>query len=340
MNRVYDMSISIKDIASLAGVSTATVSRVINSTGNVSPKTKARVEAVIARYGYVPNLVAKGLRTNLMPTVGIMVPDILNEPYGLFVRTAQQLLLKHGIISTICNTNDNPEITQEYVNILKSQNVSGIIYVPDSNSENIQFGNLPVVYIEHWPSHSLSPNSVVVCSDDINGGYIATKELLEKGCRNIAIYMDSSGISSFKNRYLGYCKALKEYGLKPKAGNTILVNPIHSTDVIRKTNKIIQNGFPFDGVFCTANRITIGAMCALTIAGLIQSNSKYNKVKLVGYEDIRISSYGYFLVTTVAVQTENIASTAVEELINLLKGNPPTKQEHTLPVHLIRRATT
>ena len=119
MNRVYDMSISIKDIASLAGVSTATVSRVINSTGNVSPKTKARVEAVIARYGYVPNLVAKGLRTNLMPTVGIMVPDILNEPYGLFVRTAQQLLLKHGIISTICNTNDNPEITQEYVNILK-----------------------------------------------------------------------------------------------------------------------------------------------------------------------------------------------------------------------------
>ena len=202
------MGISIKDISNLSGVSTATVSRVLNNTGKVSPKTEARVKDVIVRYGYTPNMIAKGLRTNIIPSVGIIVPDIVNEPYGLLARTAQQQLLNHGIISTICNTNDNTETTQQYIKNLKSQYVSGIIYVPDSRHGGIHFGDLPVVYLEHRPSHSLPPNSAVIESDDRNGGYLAAKELLDNGCRNIAVYMDTFRLSSFANRYLGHCDAL------------------------------------------------------------------------------------------------------------------------------------
>ena len=335
------MSISIKDISQLSGVSTATVSRVINNLGTVSPKTQAHVKEVIARYGYVPNMVAKGLRTNLMSSVGIIVPEIVNEPYGLLVRTAQQQLLKLGIISTICNTNDNPETAMQYINILKSQYASGVIYIPDSRYGSVRLWDLPVVYIENRPSHTIAANSAIVVSDDRRGGYIATKELLEKGCRNIIIYMDLLGRYSFTNRYLGYCDALKEYGLKPSVENTIYVEPLHSTDVIQKTQELIRQGHAFDGAFCTANRITTGAMSALASAGRIHTDGlRENDVKLVGYEDIRLSNYGLFPVTTVAIETEEMAITAVDLMVAMLEGKPPVKQEVVFPVHLIHRNTT
>ena len=335
------MSISIKDISRLSGVSTATVSRVLNNTGKVSPKTESQVKDVIARYGYTPNMIAKGLRTNLIPSVGIIVPDIVNEPYGLLVRTALQQLLNHGIISTICNTDDNKETTQQYIKILKSQYVSGIIYVPDSHHGGIHFGDLPVVYFERRPLHSLPPNSAVIESDDRNGGYIATKELLDNGCRDIAIYMDPFGLSSFANRYLGHCDALKEYGIKPKPENTIYVDPLHSTDVIKETQALIEKGFQFDGVFCTANRITTGVLYALVSAGLILFDRlNQGAVKLVGYEDLRLSEYGLFPVTTVAIETEKMAIAAVDALVSLMEGKQLSKQESIHPVHIIRRETT
>lgn len=335
------MSKSIKDISRLCGVSTATVSRVLNNVGNVSPKTEARVKEVIERYGYSPNLIAKGLRTNLMSSVGIIVPDVVNEPYGVLVRIAQQQLMQYGIMSIVCNTSDDAKTAQQYVTTLKSQYVSGIIYVLDSNYRHIQFGDLPVVYYEHRPSHPLPQSSVVIESDDRKGGYIATRELLEKGCRNIAIYLDSFGFSSYANRYLGYCDALIEFKIKPKPENIIHVNPIHATDSIKKTQELFKQKFLFDGVLCTSNRTTTGVMNALSSAGMIHLDGlRKNDVKLIGYEDLRMSVLGLFPVTSVDIGTEIMATAAVDALVGMLKGKPSAEKEVILPVNLVRRNTT
>lgn len=329
-------TISIREISRLSGVSIATVSRVVNNQGKVSEETRRRVLEIIKQYHYVPDLVAKGMRTKSMPTIAIIVPDILIEFYGLLVHTIQKVMLEHAVMSIVCCTDENPETTQLYVDILRAQRVSGLIYVPDSHAGSIQIGDVPVVFVDRRP-HGIVPfNCAVVECDNRLGGYLATKELLSKGCKRILVFVDPFQLFNFQQRYLGYCDALLEQGIKPNPELVLCVDPLYSTEAMEKMGEFLVRGVAFDGIFSTAGRVTVGIIGALKKAGLAIPED----VKLVGFDDFRICDYEMFPLTAIRQPTEAMAQSAATLLIDLINKRPPDKALQTLPVSLIRRGTT
>ena len=114
-----DKKISIRDIAEKSGVSVATVSRVINQNGRYSAETEARVRQIMEEYNYVPNLLARGLRQQQVPEIGIIVPDITNEFFGRLVVQIESELFEHGYTLTICNTNEDRMIERRYLEMIR-----------------------------------------------------------------------------------------------------------------------------------------------------------------------------------------------------------------------------
>ena len=116
-------NVSIKDVAELAQVSIATVSRVINGESYVSDKTRQRVQKAIERCGYVPNMAARGMRTRHMPIIGFLVANVKNEYFSDLTTNLQRLFLERGYFLIICTTNDDPQVEQASVSMLTAQGV-------------------------------------------------------------------------------------------------------------------------------------------------------------------------------------------------------------------------
>ena len=154
---------SIKEIAKLAGVSTATVSRVINQNGRFSRETEERVRRVIRENDYIPNMSAKGLRTSRTRVVGIIVPDITNPHFANLVLHLEMDLFRRGYSCLICNTNESEELESKHIQSLTAQNVSGIVLISGMRNYE-ELGDLPVVYVDR-PSNSQDKEEVMIESD-------------------------------------------------------------------------------------------------------------------------------------------------------------------------------
>ena len=122
-------NVTVKDIARMAGVSVATVSRVINQNGRFSPETEKRVREVIERCNYQPNQLAKGLRQHRTASVGVIVPNIANEFFSSMILSMQTELFKHDFATVIYNTNASLDLERQCQSLLAAQSVAGVIAV-------------------------------------------------------------------------------------------------------------------------------------------------------------------------------------------------------------------
>lgn len=141
---------NIIDIARLAQVSTATVSRVLHEKGGYSKETETRVRRVIAECGFQLNKNAQGLRTQRSRNIGVIVPDITNEFFARIIRYLELFFLKHQYSVLICDSHEDIEIEQLHIRNLKEQQVEGIIYISGRNANPIQESafSIPIVYID------------------------------------------------------------------------------------------------------------------------------------------------------------------------------------------------
>lgn len=331
-------NISIKGISELAGVSIATVSRIINENGRYSKETEEKVKRIIAENNYVPNMVAKGLRTQKMTNIGIIIPDIKNE---FFVKLAYEIeteLFKYGYGSFICNTNEDVEMEQKRIQMLKVQNISGLIYISGGSSgaaHSIQ--NIPTVFIDRTPvTESPDKHYIVIESDNVQGGYLATKELLDSGCRKIVLLTDKRRLSSQAARIEGYRKAHAEAGVLVKEENIIYLDRIEFQDALTSVTDLLEKGFAFDGIFASTDWLALGSYAALNKKGI----SIPKQVKIVGYDDISVSEFNALPITTIHQQIDVIGSTAVKFLLQLLDGKPIEEQKLKIPVYLVKRQST
>lgn len=158
---------SIKDIARMAGVSTATVSRVINQNGRFSKETEARVRRIIRETEYVPNMSAKGLRTSRTRVVGIIVPDITNPHFASLVLKLEINLFQRGYSCLICNTNESEKLERKHIQSLSAQNVSAIVLISGTRNYS-ELDTLPVIYVDR-PSRSQKSSGVIIESDNEQG---------------------------------------------------------------------------------------------------------------------------------------------------------------------------
>jgi len=276
---------NLKEVAKKANVSITTVSRVINGSDKVNPKTSERVKKVMTMLDYQPNRVAQRLRAvnGRSKLLGLIIPDIKNQFYSNIVRGIEDVAYGNDYAVILCNSDENPNKERFYLEVLKSESVDGIILPPilqfGEEIENIMKTGIPIVCFDR----KLGKKNVdTVVIDNEMGGYIATTHLIEKGHKHIAILTSSILFSSFSERQKGYERALKENGIEVDKRFIQEGDPRSSDNAKVLTSKLINLENPPTAIFATNNLMTLGAIEAIN-----EQNLKIpEEISLIGFDDI------------------------------------------------------
>ena len=326
--------VSIIDVAKAAGVSTATVSRVINQMGGYSEKTERKVLETIKACGFRPNVSAIGLRTRKSRSVGIMVPDITNEFFAKLVKTLNQFFIEYNYSVFICDLNEDAALEERHLQEMLDKNVDGLIFIScrESTSDILTRANVPTVYIDRSPKDA----EVTVCSDHFAGGYLAGKTLCEGGCQKILLIQDCRMNSAIELCREGFFKALRDYGQTCTAEYEKGMLPEYLNVKEYMTNLLREQGCYFDGIFATNDMMALGALHALRESGY----KVPEQVKIVGFDNISLSKICHPPITTIAQDTHQIGNYAGEALIKLMRNEEIEEKNHIIPIHMKFRGTT
>ncbi|OGO09206.1 MAG: hypothetical protein A3K46_08020, partial [Chloroflexi bacterium RBG_13_60_9] len=209
---------TIREVAKLAKVSAITVSRVINKTGYISERTKKRVEAAIRQLGYVPNTLARSLRSRRTCTLALVLTDITNPFWTTVARGAEDAASKAGFSMMLGNTDESEDKQGRYITALLEKQIDGILFVPVGNTPAVirmlKRQDVPVVVLDR---RITGAKADVVRCDSEGGAYKLTNLLLSLGHRRIAVLSGPRTISTAEDRVRGYQRALAEQGIPSQA---------------------------------------------------------------------------------------------------------------------------
>lgn len=315
--------VTIKDVAAVAGVSFATVSRAIADHPEISDGTKARVRAACAQLGYVPNAAAKGLTGRATYTIGLIVPDISNPFFADMATAIEQTAAQHAYRVLLSNSLRDPDLEYQAIDNFLARQVDGLLISPASPISQQQheklLGNMPCVYlgINH------DENSSYVMSDNEGGAYAATKYLLQLGHRDILFVGGRASSRTRQLRILGFYRALEEAGVQ---GRDIAVSEsvgLMKQWTIEQALEVLADPLP-DAVFAFSDTIAMKIMEAAEIRGIRIPED----LSLVGYDNISFSALPRVHLTTVSQKKFRLGAIAAERLIEKIQG----KQEITADV--------
>lgn len=329
-------ALNIKQIAALSGVSVATVSRVINQNGRFSVETESRVRRVIEASGYVPNIVAKSLRTSKNNVIGIIVPDILNPHFAGLVLALEKLLFVEGYSTVICNTDESIDLEKKHIDTLVAQQVSGVIFISGTKTCKVS-KDIPAIYLDRRPASYCEPSDqILIESDNRAGGYLATQKLIETGCRNIAVFCSRDMDPNQQARFNGYQEALEEAGLPCEESKTF---DLHEVSIAQARDEILRI-FPkmsdLDGIICMTDTIALGVM-----TGLHELNVRIpEQVSVTGFDDAPLAAYFQPPLTTIRQDIGKLAGSAVESILKMIEGEKLDSQHVVIPISLVVRKST
>lgn len=311
---------SIKVVAQVAGVSTATVSRVLADSSRVKEETRKRVLEAVERLNYRPNLIARSLRAQKSARIGLVVSDIRNPFFTAISRAVEDAAYEQGYSVLLCNTDENPEKEELYLNVLHDENVAGIIFSPTQ-----QFGarlasfdsNIPFVIIDRAVN---TQQADMVLLDNVAAGYELTTHLLENGYRKLAGLFGNASTTG-KERNKGFHKALNEYQLKPVAEH--FISPRIKQGYETTLTLLEQTECP-DSIFTSNSLLTAGAFQAIRDRKLRVPDD----VALVGFDETTWGALVDPPITLIAQPTEEIGRTATELLFQKIKE--PTRSPKTV----------
>ena len=210
------MPVTMRDVAREAGVSIKTVSRVVNDQGEIADDTRQRVQAVIDKLGYRPNLIARGLVTQRSFTVGLVFPDITNPFFPEVARGVQDIARENSYNTLLCNSDESQQEELRVLHSLAAQGVDGIIIFPchpSSDNLNIfaeEFG--PIVTVNHFLDH---PTVSVVMTDNDKGARLVVDYLIRLGHQNIAMLAGLEKSPERGRRLHGFLEAFSFYPFLP-----------------------------------------------------------------------------------------------------------------------------
>lgn len=333
-----DKKISLKAIAEMCGVSVATVSRVINQNGRFSKETEERVRGVIDQYNYRPNQIAKGLRTNKIDTVGIIVPDITNEFFSSMILALQKRLFQENYSCIIFNTNESEAVERQCVSSLLSMNISGIVSVNGRlDLDACLDPRMPRVYVDRLPGENgVCPSAVYLASDHEEGAYLAGRELALCGCRTVACITALEKATATKMRSAGFERACREFGMEYPEEFRFVPEEVGLDSAYAITMNALRSGARFDGLFCQTDWLAIGALKAMNELGI----SLPEDMQLIGFDDIRAARVGSKPLTTVHQSSSLLGNSAANTILGLISGVVPQERVTKLPVQIVCRETT
>ncbi len=328
------MTVTIKDVAKQANVSISTVSRVINDSKPVSDEIKQRVLKIIEETGYTPNPVARSLVMKKSQLIGIIVPNISNFFIGEVLNGIEEIGKMYGYDILLCNTYG--ELNQElrYLNLLKSKQVEGIIFMTwelrEEHKEFFSKEDIPIVMINRETS---DVNVTSVCIDHHQASYDMTKYLIEKGHKKIALIRGWKENYVFGiDQYKGYAKAMKEHNLE--IDEKLIKDCQYKLEMAYDAvGEMIDDNILPTAIFATTDSMAFGA-----INCLIDNNFKVPEdVSVVGFNDIKLASIYRPKLTTIRQPIYDIGAVAIRVIIKKIKGEQTDENVFTLPHELVER---
>jgi len=322
----------IKDVAKIAGVSTATVSRVLAGQARVSEKTRQKVLDAIEQLNYRPNLIARSLRVRKSAKIGLLVSDIRNPFFTAIGRAVEDSAYEQGYSVLMCNTDENPEKEELYLNLLHDENVAGIIFSPTqqfSARMSTFNSNIPFVIIDRAVKSSQVD---MVLLDNISAAYELTRHLVENGFKRIAGLFGNASTTG-RERNKGFKKALTENQLVPFADYFI---PPRIKQGYETTLALLEQADRPDAVFTSNSLLTAGVFQAIRDRKMKVPED----VALVGFDETTWGAMVDPPITLIAQPTEEIGRTATELLFQRIEE--PTRSPKTviLKGSLIKRASS
>jgi len=307
------MVVTLKEIAKMAGVSTTTVSRVINNKaiGNMSNETYERIKKIIEITGYTPNRLATALRSGLSKVIGVILPDNTNLYYAQLGNYIENQAYENDYLIIICNSNSDIERERKYINILTKYNVSGILLCSTGlTSEEIEKVSQSSVKIVLLDEEVTNFQGHIVIGDDFLGGYKGAEYLYKLGHRKILVILGPSQLNSTKNRLSGFLTFFYEKKIEYDR-NLLIEGDFTINSSYRGIKKSIMNKLSFSAIFSFNDLMAIGALQALSEHSFVVPDD----ISILGYDNIFLDQYISPKITTVATPLEELAETAVKKIV-------------------------
>jgi DNA-binding LacI/PurR family transcriptional regulator len=327
---------TIRDVARRAGVSTTTVSHVINGTRKVDAITAARVGAAISELGYRPNALARSMRRGQTHTVGIILPDIGNPFFGDLGRLLEDALFEADYSAIICNSDGDQRKESRYLDVLLSKKVDGLLLIaasqPSGQLRHLVDGGPPTVVVDR-ELDGLPVSQVMVANQ--HGGFLAGRHLLGLGHRIVGVIAGPGGLGTSARRLDGFRMALTEAGVE------IGTAYVERGDFRAAGGRTAMEGLlerrprP-SAVFAENDLMALGALSAAHAAGLEIPVD----LSVVGFDGIAFGADVTPPLTTVVQPTASIAGVAVELLLTQLRDGSGPPRQVELPVSLAVRGTS
>jgi LacI family transcriptional regulator len=328
-------NVTISDVARLSGVSSMTVSRVINGSERVSPETRRRVEQAIAELGYVPSRLARGLIRQKTGTLALIVPDMANPFFTLIVRGAEDVARRADYRIILCDTRADLTLERDSVEEMLAHRVDGVAIAPVSDRSRAHLRRLarfgvPFVLIDRTIP---GVDSDVIVGDSVGGARRLVEHLISLGHRRIGLIVESDEVSTARDRRRGYEDGLHAAGI-----------PVDPTLIVRAT---VDPSGGFDGmrrlldldeaptaVFTVNNLVALGAIEAIRAQGLEVPDD----VALVCFDDIEYASRLYPFLTVMAQPAETLGTLGTQLLLERIEGRAPKQNRVVvLPAQFVVR---
>ncbi|MGC8227651.1 LacI family DNA-binding transcriptional regulator [Pseudobacillus badius] len=321
--------VTIRDVAAEAGVSVATVSRVLNNKGYVHEDTLRKVQQAIEKLNYSPNEVARSLFKRQSKLVGLLLPDITNPFFPELARGVEDELQKQGFRLLFGNSDENPEKEQAYIETFLQNQVVGIISATQTSGMfNQEQPAVPTVFLDR--THE---GRYTVYADGREGGKIAARELVRRGSRNITVLKGPGHISPVQDRFLGAVEVLAASSVDFQV---IQMASLTYEEAEERAKELFRQYPATDGILAS-NDMTAAAVLheALRIGKAIPE-----EVQIIGFDDIPMSRLLFPSLSTIKQPVYEMGKQAAQLLLKLIKKEEVAEQVIQLPVSFVERNTT
>ncbi len=321
---------NIYDVAKAAGVSIATVSRVLSGSTKVSPVTRERVMEAVDSVGFMPNAFARGLGTGSMKMVGILCTDVSDLYYGRAVSALERLLRGKGFDTLLYCTGTELADKQRFISQLLAKNVDAIMLVGSAFKEQYDnshleqaAGRVPVLIINGLIE---CENTYCVLCDEKEAMRDNVRLLYEHGCRDI-LYLYHASTYSSGQKLAGLLAGLADCGL-PNSPRHRLYCERDVDGIEEMVGRFLDSGLPADGVLTTEDLLAVGAGKALASRGI--------RIPVLGFDDSLLAECATPSLSSVDNRCEELCEKAAEILSQALRGEKPPSLT-VLPARLVER---
>jgi LacI family transcriptional regulator, sucrose operon repressor len=319
---------TIKDVAQRAGVTVTTVSRVLNNRGYISEQTRSKVAEAMKELDYVPNEMARSLLRQRSNIIGLIVPAVSHPFFSELAMHVEYYAYEMGYKILLCNSHLDIAKERKYIDMLKRHKVDGIIMGSHTlDVDEYQSLSMPIVTIDRKIDDAIPS----VSSDNRQGGLLATRRLISRGCRKLAMIAGSLQLDLLANqRCTSFIAESEAQGIEHVIVQTNL-DVFDYSQYGDLVDKLFLEHPDIDGVFTSD----------VKAAYVIQACARLGKsvprdVKIVGYDDSQIASLLVPRLTTIRQPKEAMAKLALETVVKQIRGES-FSLETVLPVELIDR---